>query len=130
MSAFYDDLQNVAISMIAEFGTTIVHKPYAVSPGDYDESTGLVTPVTGTSFNRLALLTEQPGNRINRMDGQVLQDGSLVQRSDKWVYMCSDAQAPKLQDVFTVNGFDYACCDVQVHSPSGQDLLYLVVMRK
>lgn len=130
MTTFYDDIQATAISMVREFGTTVTHKPFAVAPGNYDETTGIGTPVTSASFSRLALLTEQPGNRINSRDGQILQDGSLVQRGDKWVYMVSDAQAPQLQDVFTVNGFDYSCKDVQVYSPSGQDLLYLIVMRK
>lgn len=131
VNAFYARMQATALRQVKKYGTLVPYKQNSGGGGDYDPTTGMNAINSGTnSFNRLALLTDQAGNRINPKDGAILDDGSLIQGGDKWLYFVTDKPRPVLQDQVTVQGITYSIKDVQIYGPGGIDLLYLCVVRQ
>ncbi len=107
---------------------------YSQGGGDYDPNTSTGAPV-GTSGTydetRKALIADQPGSQISIHFGQTLQNGTLIQRGDKWLYLsAADGSMPTLQDHVIIGTLDYSIVDVQVTNPGGIDLLYLIVLRR
>ena len=131
MSTFDIRMAQLAIRMVKKYGTLIDYSQLSSGGGDYDPTTGL-TSIAGSAipFKRLALLTDQAGNRVNPKDGQILDSGTLVQGGDKWVYLVSDKPPPVLQDHCVVKGVGYTIKDVQTFGPAGIDMLYLCVIRQ
>lgn len=124
-------LAAIAIKLTKKYGMIVKYSQYPAGGGEYDPSsgqnstTGAVIPI-----DRLALVTDQAGNRINPKDGQILDSGTLVQGGDKWVYFLTDAPRPSLQDHCIIEGINYAIKGVQVYGPGGIDVLYLCVLRQ
>lgn len=122
-------LAATAIRLVKKYGALIDYTQLSSGGGDYDPSTGNGSIVaSAVSFKRLALLTDQAGNRVNPKDGQILDPGTLVQSARKWIYLVSDKPAPELQDHCVVKGVGYTIKDIQTFGPSGTDILYLCVM--
>lgn len=122
-------LAATAIRLVKKYGALIDYTQFSSGGGDYDPTTGNGS-IAGSaiSFKRLALLTDQAGNRVNPKDGQILDAGTLIQSSRKWIYLVSDKAAPELQDHCVVKGVGYTIKDIQTFGPSGMDLLYLCVI--
>lgn len=129
---FYSKLTATTLRLLKKFGQPLVLRPYSIGGGDYDPVTGVATPdgMTGQyDETRQCLPTDQPGSQIAQRFGQTLQDGSLVQSADKWVYMDGVGRAPTLQDRILLQGVEYAIINVQVTDPGGVAVLYLMVLR-
>jgi hypothetical protein len=132
MSKLDARLQATGIRLTKKYGALIDYWQYSSGGGDYNPATGDSSAVTGSSnyFKRLALITDQAGNRVNPKDGQILDAGTLVQGGDKWIYMLSDKPPPVLQDQCMIKGVRYTIKDVQTFGPSGTDILYLCVVKQ
>lgn len=131
MSTFDARMQALAIKMVKKYGVLISYTKLSSGGGDYDPATGTASIASSSeTFKRLALITDQAGNRINPKDGQNLDAGTLVQGGDKWIYMVSDAAPPVLQDHCVVKGVGYTIKDVQTYGPAAIDILYLCVIRQ
>lgn len=131
--SFYSKLNATSTRLITKFGLTVVLRPYSEGGGDYDPNTSTGTPegTTGAyAENRKAILADQPGSQISIHFGQNLQNGTLAQKSDKWIYMDANGVVPKLHDHVVISGVEYSIVNVQVTNPGGIDLLYLLVLRK
>jgi hypothetical protein len=132
MTAFYDDMAKVALDLLTEFGQTVTLRQVATGGGDYNPLTGQTTGVgLDGAFDsyRKGLPTDPPGNRIGSQYGQTLEKGNLIQDNDKWVYIDANGPAPRLQDHVIVQGIEYVTIDVQMVSPGGTPIIYLVVLR-
>lgn len=128
---FYDDMSQTVIAMLATYGQTVYLRRQPVSGGGYDPSTGGMRSgaVPLPDEPRKGLKTDAPNNRIASMYGQTLQDGTLIQASDTWLYLDADGFAPRLQDHLVVGAREYRVIDVQETSPGGIPVLYLLVLR-
>lgn len=134
--SFYSEISDLVLEMLTEFGTSVTLRRYSQGGGNYNPDTTISVPlgITGTyDETRKALLADQPGSQISIHFGQTLQNGSLVQSSDKWVYMDASGSAPTLQDHVILGSsdlpIDYSIINVQVTSPGGVPVLYLLVLR-
>lgn len=132
MSEFYDDLEGTALEMLTEFGAAITLMKVGVNAGGgYNPNEGeAIKAESGTAETRYAVLSDNPGTRIGIQYGTTLQNGTLCQRTDKWLYMDANGSVPMLQDEVYINGLKYSTVDVQTIAPGGQTLLYLMVVRR
>ena len=131
VAAVYTRLNATALRLVKKYGVLIPYTQLSTGGGDYDPTSGIATPTNGQNqIKRLALITDQAGNRINPKDGQILDSGTLVQGGDKWIYFVSDGPPPVLQDHCVVKGTKYTIKDVQTYGPGGIDVLYLCVIRQ
>ncbi len=127
----YTRLNATALRLVKKYGVKIPYTRLSTGGGDYNPSTGNASSTNGQiQITRLALITDQAGNRINPKDGQILDSGTLVQGGDKWIYFVTDGPPPLLQDHCVVKGIKYTIKDVQTYGPGGIDLLYLCVIRQ
>jgi hypothetical protein len=130
MADFYTDLAGTANELFSEFGALVTHVRYGSGGGSYDPSSGVAAPPPVLNIQRRCIITDQAGTRINPKDGQTLQDGTLIQGGDKWIYLATDGPPPLLQDHLIVKGIEYVIKDIQTTGPGGTDILYLIVIRQ
>lgn len=126
----YNKLAATTLRLLTNYGQSAILRP--MSLGVYDSNTGTVTQDGSTGAydeTRKVLPTDQPGQRIAQQFGQTLQNGTMLQRSDKWVYVDASGRKPNLQDLMILGGVSYNIIDVQETNPGGIALLYLVVLR-
>lgn len=120
------------LRMLTKYGRTVTLRPYSVASSDYNPSTGQGAPAgEDGSFDtiRRALETDQPGTQISQRFGDTLQNGTLVQSNDKWLYMDAVGAEPHLQDHILMDNINYMIINVQTTKPSGLAVFYLLVLR-
>lgn len=125
-------MAKTVIEMLKEFGQDIILRQVAIGGVSYDPNTGAAAAAGGLGEYdavRRGLPTDQPGNRIGPEYGQTLQGGTLVQDSDKWMYLDASGSKPTLSDLIIYQNVVYSLISVQETNPGGIPLLYLVVMR-
>jgi hypothetical protein len=127
----YNKLAGRVLTLLNKYGQPATLRPVGVN-ADYDPSNGSIDPSVDAATNdeiRNVLPTDQPGNRVAQRFGQTLQNGTLIQNTDKWMYMDASGTLPKLQDHIFLAGINFSIIDVQVVSPGVVPLLYLLVCR-
>ena len=120
MSAFYDEMADVALELIAEFGQAGTLT--SVTKGEYDPVTGFGTdPVTLTQTGQLVLLdyTTQEAGIINAA-------GSLVQQGDKKIMLAAKGLvwAPTMTTTILADGLTWTIINIKTTNPAGTPLLY------
>ena len=130
--SFYSRLAGTTLKMLTKYGVSVTLRPYSVGASDYSPSTGVASPSgPDGSYDgvRKGLLTDQPGSQIQRKFGQTLQENSLVQSSEKWLYLDANGPAPRVQDHIVYDSVTYTIIDSQVTAPGGTPLFYLLVLK-
>lgn len=130
--SFYSELADTVVEMLTEFGAPVTLHLLSQSGGDYDPNTQVASPIgaSGTyDETRYALVCDQPGSQISIHFGQTLQNGTMIQASDKWIYMDANGSAPRLGFGVTFDSIRYTIVDVQVTGPGLVPLYYLLVLR-
>lgn len=126
----YNRLASTSLKLLTKYGQPAILR--VKSTGGYVPGNSGATPIGDTGLYdepRVILATDQPGNRMAQQFGQSLQNGTMLQRSDKWVYVDANGRRPLLEDLLIFNGTTYNIIDSQEINPGGVPLLYLVVLR-
>ena len=126
MSAFYEEMAEVALELITEFGQAGTLND--VIAGEYDPVTGFGTdPVALTQSGQLLLLdyTVQEAGIINAA-------GSLVQQGDKKIMLAASGLewAPTMTTTINAGGFVWAIANIKSTNPAGTPLLYEIHGRR
>ena len=129
--AFYPNLLKTSTRLLGKFGQTVTLKQYTVGGGDYNVATGKANPTTSiaTSTIRKAIISDAPGKRIGPQYGVTREKNSLIQDTDKWIYLDANGAAPRLQDHIILDDIEFTIIDVQTSKPGGLALMYLLVLR-
>lgn len=132
MPQFYDRLYTSALRLLTTYGQPVTLRKFSVGGGGYDPNSG--TAAASAFANpidsiRYGITTDAPGKRVGPQYGVTLEAGSLIQDTDKWVYMDANGPAPALQDHLIVDGLEYVIIDVQLTKPGTKALMYLLVLR-
>lgn len=129
-AAVYTRLAATSLRLLTKYGRPAILR--VKSTGGYVPGNSSATPDGSTGQydeTRQVLPTDQPGQRIAQQFGQSLQNGTLLQRSDKWVYVDGNGRKPGLEDLLILDGIPYNIIDSQETNPGGTALLYLIVLR-
>jgi hypothetical protein len=129
---FYSDMAQTALDMLTEFGQPIVLRKFSQGGGDYNPATGIGSPKGRTGSNdytRSGLIVDAPGNKTGPQYGVTFQVGTLIQDTDKWMYMDAIGLPPKPQDHVIVQGIEFTLIDFQQINPAGTPVIYLLIMR-
>lgn len=132
VNAIYTRLFQTALRLLKKYGQQVVLRRYTQGGADYNPASGTATPQGPTGINdtfRQGLPTDAPGKRIGQQYGQILETNTLIQDTDRWMYLDANGASPTQQDHILYGGVDYAIVDVQVYSPGGLAMLYLIVLR-
>jgi hypothetical protein len=126
MSAFYDEMAEVALDLITEFGQ--VGTLTSVTEGEYDPVTGIGTdPVTLTQSGQLILLdyTVQEAGIINAA-------GSLVQQGDKKILLAAKGLVwvPAMTTTLDAGGQVWIIVNIKSTNPAGTPLVYEIHGRR
>ena len=126
MSGFYDEMAEVTLELIAEFGQAGILKN--VMEGEYDPVTGFgADPVTLTQTGQLMLLdySVQEAGIINAA-------GSLVQQGDKKIMLAAKGLdwGPTMTTTIDAGGFTWAITGIKATNPAGTPLLYEIYGRR
>ena len=120
MSAFYDEMAEVTLELIAEFGQagTLI----SVTEGEYDPVTGFgAEPVTLSQTGQLILLeySIQEAGISNAA-------GSLVQQGDKKIMLAAKGLAwpPTMTTTILADGLTWTIINIKTTNPAGTPLLY------
>jgi hypothetical protein len=121
MSDFYDEMADVALELITEFGQTVALQ--RTEPGEYD-------PETGTIGDGVA--QEQPAQGILlEYTGQEFEASSLIQTGDKKLKIAAkDLEwPPQLANKAVVQGRTYSVINAGETNPAGTPLIYTLQVR-
>jgi hypothetical protein len=125
VTAFYDDMQETAGELLAEFGQSVtITKPGA---GTYDNATGVNTPAASTTQTGLAIEEAYKAHEI---------DGTLVKVGDKKLMLSplnaagAVLTAPLVGHSVTVGGVVYRIMSVEPYSPGGTVLYIILQLRR
>lgn len=126
MSAFYDEMAEVALELIAEFGQagTLTN----VTEGEYDPVTGFGTdPVTLTQSGQLILLDYSAAE-----SGVINASGSLIQQGDKKIMLAAKGLAwpPTITTTILAGGQAWSIANIKSTNPAGTPLLYEIHGRR
>jgi hypothetical protein len=129
-ASIYTRLAATSLKLLTKYGQRAILRPQ--STGGYVPGNSSAT--LGGSLGqfdefRQVLPTDQPGQRIAQQFGQSLQNGTLLQKSDKWVYVDAAGRKPGLTDILILGGVSFNIIDSQEVDPGGKALLYLIVLR-
>lgn len=129
MSAFYDEMAEVTLELIAEFGQvgTLSYTP-EVDPSDYDPATGtgpVAAPVTQSGQLILIDYTAAESGVINA-------SGSLVQQGDKKILLAAKGLAwvPTMTTTIDAGGQAWTIVNIKSINPAGTPLLYEIHGRR
>ncbi len=127
--ALYDRLALTAKRLFDKFGRT-VYLRQRTAASDYDTSNGSANATDeAVDDPRKGLVLDQPGSQISQRFGNNHQANTLVQQSEKWIYLDALGVRPCLQDKLIVDDIEYAIIDVQEIGPGGIAVLYMLVIR-
>lgn len=119
--AFYDEMADVALQLITEFGQTVTLK--RTQAGEYD-------PETGTRGN--GLVEEQPAQGI-LLDytGIEFQASTQIQQGDKKLKVAAKGLGwpPGLANKAVIQGMTYSVINVNETNPAGTPLVYTLQVR-
>ena len=129
--SFYARSVATTLRLLTKYGQQVTLRQFTSGGGGYDPLTGTAATVSAAYVDtiRQALATDAPGKRVGPQYGQTVEYNTLIQDSDKWIYMDASGTAPRLQDHLIVQGVEYVVIDVQVISPGAVPVLYLLVLR-
>lgn len=126
MSAFYDEMAEVTLELIAEFGQagTLI----SVTEGEYDPVTGFgAEPVTLSQTGQLILLeySIQEAGISNAA-------GSLVQQGDKKIMLAAGGLdwEPTMTTTIDAGGVTWTITGIKAINPAGTPLLYEIHGRR
>lgn len=129
-SALYTRLNQMVLRMLTKYGQQVVLRRYSQGAADYNPATGSASSgVSYSDVERKVIAADQPGSQIARHFGQTRQKGSQVSNKEKWLYMDADGDAPTLMDHVVMDSIEYSVINVQVTSPAGIPLFYLLVLQ-
>lgn len=122
MSAFYDEMAEVALELITEFGLPVTLR--TVTPGGYDPETSETAPDA---------IVDQDGQGI-LLDytGQEFQANSLIKQGDKKLKLAAKGltSAPSLLSKVIADGKTYTIVPpLKEINPAGTPLLYELQVR-
>ena len=126
MSAFYDEMAEVALDLITEFGQ--VGALTSVTEGEYDPVTGVGTdPVTLTQSGQLILLDYTAAE-----SGVINASGSLVQQGDKKILLAANGLTwvPTMITTIDAGGQAWTIVNIKSTNPAGTPLLYEIHGRR
>lgn len=121
MTAFYDNLQLTAQTLLADKGQACTLT--VVTPGTYDPATSTSTPTT-TNYSVTAAVFDYPVAMI---------DGSRILRGDKKVLMSAYGltAVPKPDHTFTdAASVVYTVIDAKATAPGGTVVLWTLQVRR
>lgn len=117
----YQKSQDTATRLITKFGRTMTVRD--IVEGAYDPSTGS-TSITITDNDTVGVEVNLPSNMLN----EKLQDGSLVQLTDKMVLLKS-LVAPTLTDRLVIGSEVFTISNIDKISPASIVVLYKLIIR-
>lgn len=119
MSQFSDEMAQVALELIQEFGEDGEFN--RVTQGVYDPSSGESFSETQTSFTGSVVPNDYKESEI---------DGTVIQRGDVQVYAHRmGANVPQIGDTLTMSEVDYRVINVKKTKANGADCLYTLQVR-
>lgn len=118
MSAFYDDMAQVAIDLLTEFGATITLP--RTTGASIDPITGVETSGTDATVTTTGILKRYPDSMI---------DGTRIQTGDRILILTSE-QTPTTDDTPTIGGENWTVVNIETVSPAGTNLVFFVQVRK
>lgn len=119
--AFYDEMADVALELITEFGQTVTLQ--RTEAGEYD-------PETGTTGDGVA--QEQPAQGVLLdYQGIEFQNNTQIQQGDKKLKIAAkDLQwPPELANKAIIQGKAYSVINVNETNPAGTPLVYTLQVR-
>jgi hypothetical protein len=125
MAGFYDEMADVALELISEFGQPVTLRDTA--PGEYDPVTGTTTPGS---------VTEQTGSCI--LQDYSLQEsgaanlaGSDIRQNDKKILIAAKGlTAPTLSTQIIADGHTWTAVNIKENNPAGTPLVYEIQGRR
>ncbi len=126
MSAFYDDMAQVAANLIAEYGQSVV-LTYS-QPGAYDTATG---KTTAGSVSIISAIGIQRAYRAREIDGSMIQQGD-----NRLVLSPFDGDGQPLSGVKVngrvemADGSTWTVVSVEPISPAGKALVFVIQLRR
>jgi hypothetical protein len=120
MSAFYDEMADVALELIAEFGQVGTLKE--VKQGEYDPVTGEGAGSTEVAQAGNLILLEYNSNEA----GVINASGSLVQEGDKKILLAAKGLEwkPAITTTLEADGQVWTIVNVKEINPAGTPLVY------
>lgn len=117
MGTFSDNLQNVANTLLTDYGQTISFERWSTS--EYNTATGGVEPLEATTFTGKAHLSSY---RRDEIDGQTVQIDDI----NAIVYSTT---APLIEDQATVDSVNYRVMNVEILKAQGEAIVYRLQLR-
>lgn len=119
MSAFSDEMAQVALDLIKEFG----------EDGEFNRTTqGVYDPSSGESFSETQ--TSFTGSIVPNNYKESEIDGTVIQRGDVRVYAHRmGANVPAIGDILTFSNIEYRVINVKKTKANGADCLYTLQVR-
>ncbi|MCY1388624.1 hypothetical protein D9M71_33990 [compost metagenome] len=120
MSAFYEEMADVALELIGEFGQTGTLTD--VTPGSYDPVTGETTGDATLAQSAQMILLDY----TLQESGVKYADGSQVQSGDKKILIAAKGLEwpPRLSTRVAADGADWQVVNVKEANPAGTPLVY------
>lgn len=127
--AFYDDMQDVALEMLAEFGQQLTLK--RVTGGTYDPATGTDTPGTTETQTITAVVLPASNGTIEAFDNK-FEGGTLIESNLRALKIAAKGLtwAPAPGCVVTLDGHDWAMIGATSSNPAGTPLVYSASIRR
>lgn len=123
MSAFYDEMADAALDLIAEFGQELILK--RVTGEVYDPVTGTTTPgITETQAVRAVVLPASKGT-VEAFD-QKFVNGTLIETNLHALKIAAKGLAwpPAPGNTVTLEGFEWTLIGATASNPAGTPLVY------
>lgn len=130
--SLYPHLAATSLRLLKKYGQPVVLRRYSQGGSDYNPSTGRAAPKGANGSNdmtRFAVPTDAPGKRVGQQYGATIEANSLIQDTDRWMYMDANGPKPTQQDHIIYQQTNFSIIDVQEINPGGIPLLYLIVIR-
>lgn len=122
MATFYDEMAEMALEMIREFGQDVPIRD--IKPGEYDPETGTAGPDTITEQTAQGILLDY--------SGQEFQANSLIKQGDKKLKIAARGLewAPGLLNKVIVQGRTWSIVPpLKEVNPAGTPILYELQVR-
>lgn len=112
----YDNAAATSLRLLTKFGQICTLRKYGA--GVY--ANGAMTPSTADTTLKGAVF-----DYVRMNFGEVLQDGTLVQASDRNLFLAANGSRPEINDhVLLANGSEWNIVGIRTVEPSGTPVLY------
>lgn len=125
----YNHLAKNIQKKLTKYGQSVTLRQFSLGGSDYDPATQTATLPASVDNIRKALVADQPATRMGPQYGVNLKTNTLITDTEKWLYLDAIGPAPRMQDQVLLNGSFFTIVDVQVTSPAGIPLFYILVLR-